>query len=310
MKNSLVISLGGSGDMILGAQVVHFIQKKDGPESVELLCLARDETFEPIKLLFGDQMIVKQHELKEKWGENYQVINNPLLLKDLKAEYRNIYIVAPDLLFRAREYSFDFFQYNCSLQSVVQSRLLTHKYEPNNIIYCAFANTTTKGYSIENTKQLLEYLSAFLPNHQLYVPVLLKWNNEDIINCEKNAELKNLPSNILVDYNPTWERALSFMSQSCYCICLDSFPMHCSYQFGIPRLILDPRFNYNTAIPWLARWRNGMGLHDSIPVDADSLKIAQITATNVTIPQTQLLPRNVVLNNIGADWARELILKY
>ena len=108
MKKILCISCGGSGDLILGCQVTHHIQKKVGPENVELLCLARDETFEPIKLLFGDQMIIKQHELKEKWGEHYQLIHNPAILKQIKEDYSEIYIICPDLLFRAQEYSFDF----------------------------------------------------------------------------------------------------------------------------------------------------------------------------------------------------------
>lgn len=310
-KKVCVISAGGSGDIIQGCQVTHWVQQKVGEDNVELLCLARDETFEPIKLLFGDQMIVKQHELKEKWGENYSLIHNPIILDDLKKQYSEVIIVVPDLLFRAREFSFDNLKYNCSLQQVVQTKLLTHKYRPENIIYCAFCNTTTKGYNYSASKQLLETLAVLLPDYKLYVPVLLKWNNEDVLDLEKNAELKNLPSNVLVDYNPTWERALTFMSKSCYNICLDSFPMHASFQFGSTRLILDPRFSFDEfGLKWIARWRNGIGLHDSIPIFTDYQRVAQVVATNIRIPQTQLIPRNVVLNNLNVDWARELLLKF
>ena len=311
MKKVLVTAIGGGGDLILGCQVTHWIQKKIGPENVELLCLARDETYEPIKLLYEDQLIVRQHELKERWGENYQLITNPLILKEEKEKYSEIYVVCPDLLFRAREYSFDFYKYNCAPQLVTQTRLLTHKYRPENIIYCAFANTTTRGYNYNNPKELIQLLATLLPNYKLYVPVLLTWNNEPIINSEKNAELQNLPPNVLVDFNPTWERALSFMSKSCYCICLDSAPLHLSYQFGIPRLILDPRFSYGRdGLMWLARWRQGLGLHDSIPIDTDFQRTAQLVTTNILIPQTQLIPRNVVLNNLNSDWSRELMIKF
>lgn len=309
-KKVCVVGMAGAGDMIQACQVTHWVQQKVGIDNVELLCLARDETFEPIKLLFSDQMTVKQHELKEVFGENYQLIHNPIILNDLKKEYSEVIIAVPDLLFRAREFSFDCLKYNCSLQQVVQTKLLCHKYQPEKIIYCAFCNTTTKNYNYSASKQLLETLAVLLPDYKLYVPVLLKWNNEDVLDLEKNAELKNLPSNVLVDYNPTWERALTFMSKSLYNICLDSLPYHCSFQFGSPRLLLDPRFDYAESLKWIARWRNGIGLHDSIPIFTDYQRVAQVVATNIRIPQTQLIPRNVVLNNLNVDWARELLLKF
>lgn len=296
--------------MILGCQVTHHIQKKVGPENVELLCLARDETFEPIKLLFGDQMIIKQHELKEKCGENYNLITNPAILKQIKEDYSEIYIAVPDLLFRAREYSFDFNKYNCSPQTVTQTRLLTHKYNPEKIVYCAFANTTTHGYNYTETKKLIELLACSLPNYKFYVPVLLKWNNEEIIGADKNIELKNLPDNVLVDFNPTWLRALSFMVNSCYSICLDSFPFHCAYQFGIERLCLDPHFGYaNNQHMWSVRWRN-TGMNDSIAINSPPEMIAQLVVTNIMIPQTSLLPKWFVYNNLGKDWEAFLGFKF
>lgn len=311
MKKTLLVGLGGAGDLILACQAVHWIQRKVGAENVELLCLARDETFEPIKLLFGDQIIIKQHELKEKWGEHYQLITNPNILKQLKDEYAEINIVVPDLLFRAREYSFNFEKYNTNPQLVFQTRLLTQKYCPKNIIYCAFANTTTHEYWIDNVKLLIEKLAELLPDYQLYVPVLLNWNNEPIINSDKNAELRNLPSNVLVDFNPPWERALSFMSQSCFLIGLDSFPFHAAFQFGICRLCLDPHFNINKNNNqiWVARWRN-TGANDSIEINTPAELVAKLVFTNIKIPQTTLLPKWFVLNNLGVDWGSYLGFKF
>lgn len=306
-----IFALGGSGDIILGCQIAHQVQKKVGYENVELICLARDETFIPIKLLFGDQIIIKQHELKERWGENYHLITNPLILKEEKEKYSEIIVCAPDLLFKAKEYSFDNIKYNCSFQSIVQSRLLTHKYQPENIIYCAFCNTTTRGYEYKQSKELINLLATFLPNYKFYVPVLLNWNGEKTIDADKNIELKNSPNNVFVDFNPPWEQSLSFINRCCYGIVLDSFPMHISYQFGMSRLILDPRFGYDrNCLPWLARWRNGMGLHDSIHIDTNFELAARIIITNILIPQTQLIPRNVVLNNLNSDWNRELLIKF
>ena len=309
MKKVAIFSLGGTGDIILGCQIAHHIQKRTYG-NVELICLARDETFEPIKLLFGDQIEIKQHELKEKWGENYQLITNPLILKEEKEKYSEIVVCAPDLLFRAREYSFDFLKYNCSLQSVVQTRLLINKYRPEKIVYCAFANTTTKDYACKHTKQLIELMAQQLPDYNFYVPVLLKWNNEDIIGADKNIELKNLPPNVLVDFNPSWERALSFMSKSVYSITLDSAPFHLSYQFGLERLCLDPHFGFkgNNHL-WISRWRNN-GFHDSVDINSSPEAIAQLVITNIRTPQTTLLTKYFVLNNLDANWEQQLGFKF
>lgn len=309
-KKILCISAGGSGDIILGCQVTHHIQKKVGPGNVELLCLARNETFKPIELLFGDQMIIKQHELKERWGENYQLITNPDLLKQIKKDYSEVYIVIPDLLFRAREYSFDFNKYNCSPQTVIQTRLLTHKSKLEKIVYCAFANTTTKGYNYTETKKLVELLAYLLPDYKFYVPVLSKWNNEEIIGADKNVELNNLSGNVLIDFDPTWERAISFMSCSKFIIALDSAPFHLAYQFGIERVCLDPHFGYlNNQHIWGARWRN-TGMNDSIAINSPPEMIAQLVVTNIMIPQTTLLPKWFVYNNLEKDWVSYLGFKF
>lgn len=310
MKKIVTFAIGGTGDVIQAFQISHFINQKVGPDNTEVICLSRDEVFEPIKLLFGDKFTVYQHELKERWGENYEIITNPLILKEEKDKYSEIIVSAPDLLFRAREYSFNFNKYNCSPQSVVQTRLLTHLWNPENIIYCAFCNTTTKGYNFPQSKKLIELLATLLPNYKFYVPVLLNWNNETIIDAEKNAELKNLPSNVLVDFNPPWERALSFMSKSCYGIALDSAPYHLFYQFGIERLCLDPRFGSGHINKmWQSRWRN-IGMHDSVPISSPAESIAQLVYTNIMVMQTTLLPKWHVMNEPNENWQMSLGFKF
>lgn len=311
-KKIVIYTLGGCGDMIQACQVAYWVKRKypiDGYSNVEIICLARDETYEPIKLLFGDQFKIYQHESKEKWGEDYLLITNSNLLREIKEKYE-VYVIAPDLLFRAGEYSFNFQKYNCSPQQIVQTRLLTHKYQPEKIVYCAFANTTTKNYNYNGIKELIKCLSAALTDYKFYMPVLLTWNNEKTLDCDKNVELSNLPSNVLVDYSPSWERALSFMSKSCYVITLDSAPFHLSYQYGSNRLCLDPRFGYQgNQCLWHSRWRN-IGLHDSVNINTSPEIVCELVKLNLKIPQTTLLPKWFVLNNLNANWEQMLGFKF
>ena len=85
--------------------------------------------------------------------------------------------------------------------------------------------------------------------------------------------------------------------------------MHCCFQYGIDRLILDPRWgNGKNAIPWQVRWRSTM--EDSISIDNFPNDIVRLVKTNLDIPQTTILSRNFVLNNLNNNWASELLFKW
>ena len=66
--------------------------------------------------------------------------------------------------------------------------------------------------------------------------------------------------------------------------------------------------NGKNAIPWQVRWRNTM--EDSISIDNFPNDIVRLVKTNLDIPQTTILSRNFVLNNLNNNWASELLFKW
>lgn len=315
MAKALIIVAHGLGDCLQGLQVGTLIKYKLTSESsklanlgkIDILACVRDEVFDPLLYLFshyGQFNSIIQHPEKEKWGENNWILSNQDALNEYKINYDYIYYVIPDLLSRG-PLAFDYQKWGLSLQTIKNTRLLVDDFEPEKRIYMGLA-TSTKEYLYPYIPQLLIKLANILPNHEIYFPNITKWAGKDINLGDFN---RKFPDNVKITNDLDFIENLSILRKSCYGVFVDNGASHCSYHLGQPRLLIDHRTGFGRdSVPWVARWRET--LEDSINANSNISDICELIKTNIEIPQTLLLPKSVVINNLGVNWARELIFKY
>lgn len=293
--NILLCCGGGAGDSVQALNYAHYLQINN---NVDVLCFMRDETFRPLKYLFGKQFNLIQHKEREKFFENYWVINNQDVLKAEFPDYDKIEFHVPDLLMR----KIDWTDIPVHPQVIKQTRLLTEKWSPENRIYVGM-NTSTPDYHYNFTPELIKRLAIELPNYQIYFNNITEWAGKKI----NNGDFSNLPLNVEYVENQDFCESLEWLRKSCYCVCLDNGVSHFAYQLGIPRLLLSRRLEVN-GVAWLARWYED--LNECVPYTYAPFQLAQCVKINVQIPQTTLINRQIVLNNPMTDWTKALIFKF
>lgn len=300
--NICLVSGDGIGGQLLAFQCGKLL--KDKNHSVTILVSARDEVFNPINFLFGKDYNIIQIP------ENYQT--DLLSFKDLhysvlqlvNRKFDEIYIVYPDLLFQHPR-SFDFKRFGLNLQEIVKTKLLQNQRKSENIIYCAL-NTSTPEYKYPHVFNLVYGLAGDLPNYQIYFNNITKWAGKDI----NNGNFEKLPKNVLYFENQDFNESLEYLKKSCYCVCLDNGISHISYSMGVPRLLLDFRADSKPDnLMFRVRWREE-DLFESVNLNIPFYTVAAIVKINLEIPQTSLLPRKIIENNLNLDWSRYLYFKY
>lgn len=302
MSKILFVALGGVGDCIECLRHGSYIPN-DLRKDCDVLCLSRDEVFHPLKLLFSDQFNLIQDKEKEVWSDNYKILTDLTKINELKKEYNEIYVICPDLM-NSCDFAFDFKKYHCNQSVVRQKRLLEHRYFPENIIYFAL-NSSTDGYQYHNPRKLVIETALALPDQTIYFPILPFWANIELQKIDHSKE--DLPKNVYIDFNPTFENSFKWLQKSCYCVCLDNGISHIAHSLGCDRLLLDPHFT--DRFPWKARWREDF--KESIPLSSQTLDVAKLIELNIKIPQTNFLNKfTLLMTGTQENWRQKLLFKF
>ena len=307
MDNPFIVGFGGAGDLLLSLQCAHF-SKLQG-ENPQVCMVARRATFEPVSHLFSGDYSVFRHSDGEKWHSN-EVCNNPDAFlapfnRSLKTD--RIYVVEPDLLFR-NPHAFDYERYHTCPQTIRSVRLLLHKRKKAKRMVYVGLNSSTEGYVYHDVPELVARLALDMPNHTIHCPILSAWAGKDLNMGQFN---KWFPHNVEIVFNPKFSDSLDVLAESEFCVCADNGISHFAYNLGIPRLLLDPKHIYQdgrACMPWIARWRQD--LSESVPIESSVADISRLVYTCVNEPQTTLIPRMAVIQNLDACWNRELLFKY
>jgi hypothetical protein len=296
-KIAIVGSKDGMGGLVLAFQCAQFIKNKN--KGVKVYISASNEIFDALLYLFGDLFEIGQlpPDIDEK----------SLEFLELTKKHEEIYFICPDYTF-SNKYAFDFGRYGIDIKTITQERvlnksLITLPKVPR--IYLAL-NSNTDGYSYSEIGSLAIDLAKEMPEYEIYLPILDKWAGKDIPSVTLDQEI---PNNLKIDKNPKLIDSLEILAESIYCICADNGFSHLAYSMSIPRLLLDPRLRHPlNSWPWWIRWRED--LSDSIDISTHYGIITQIVKTNLKIPQTQLLPKQCLLNNVNLeDWNKILLIK-
>jgi len=289
MTSDILINIGGHGlgDCLLSLQISYYLKLKNIPH-INLIS-TRNEVFEPLYSIFGKEFQLIR--IDEKYSHNNRILSDDSLLNEIKETYKstNITYNVPDLLF-LNELAFDYSKYNLSPQLIKKTRtLINSNINRKNIIYCGLCSST-EGYVYNNIPILLSRLAEFLPNHQIYFPLINKWDKE--INNLGNFNV-SFPDNVFIDKNPFFSDSLQWLEKSCYGIFTCNGPSHIAYHLGIPRLVLDPQFY---RIPWMARWKEDY--EDCIPINTDYNQICRVVCSNIKYPQTKMIDSKIILELI------------
>jgi len=279
------------------------LKNKFPTQHTDVLCCVRDSVFEPLNYLFGDLISLFQSPDKELWGENDgQVIRRQEWLKSFP--HKNKFCVWPDLLFRAANLSFPFDIMGLSAQVIKGHRSLTLKRTPVKKLIYVGTNTSTPEYFYNQTPELLKALACVLPDHTIYFNNLTEWAGHKL----NNGDFSNMPSNVRVAENEDFISSLKVLKESCYCVCVDNGISHIAYQLGVPRVVISNRLT-SAGSPWISRWYED--LNDCITYeDASPSKLSGLVKTNIEIPQTTLILKQIIITNPSVDWSKVLGFKY
>ena len=316
-KNCLIIVSGGSGDCLLGFQCAELLKNKEIYQNVDLLCCVRPAVYEILETLFDGtkyQYCMSRHSDGEKWGENHWILNNQELLKQYTGpfgdKYDVFYYVVPDLLFR-NPLAFDYKRYDISLSSIKEVRILRNEWAgANSKKIVVNLNTTTLNYDYKHTFELVKYLAEEeLPDYEILVPLITEWAGIPISFDKRFVEDK-LKDNIKVILNPSIKQSIDDLKYSCFGIFTDNGMSHVAFQLGMERLLLTCRFGDGIqSLAWESRWYEN-GFQDQIHNNTNPRAISDLVATLIKIPETRLISKFNVLNNLHQDWSHFLFFKY
>lgn len=282
----------GIGGLLQGFVCADFIYNSGGYPRT-FIC-ARDEVFKPLNFLLKDKFLLEQ--LPEDWFDKF--ITDDTFFKD---KIRDGYLNCPDMLFKHPR-AFDYKRFNTNPSLIKSTRILTHKAKPENIVYLAL-NTSTPIYQYFRIRELILFLAARLPNHIIYFNNITKWAGKRI----GNGEFSGLPNNVLYFEDQPFEESLEYLFRSCYCIVLDCGIMHIAQHLGTPKTIISNRLGPDGAM-WRARWY--YDCNEAISYNYTPRDIAYLVAKNIEIPQTTLISRKEIIENLEKDWRKELYFKY
>lgn len=302
--DSTLINIGGHGlgDCILSLQISSSLKEKT-IQHINLIS-TRDQVYNPLWHIFGNEFDMQK--IDENYSENNNIISNHRLQKELELKYNSNYITynVPDLLFK-HPLAFKYEEYGLSLNAIRRKRtLLKHFRNKEKIIYCGLCSPQ-KDHIYKNIPSLLRALAEHLPDYTIYFPYIKKWNRDITDLGDFNIDF---PSNVFIHNEPEFKDSLDYLVKSSYGIFTDNGPSHIAYHIGMPRLILDPKFNN---ILWMARWKDDP--EECISIDTDKNEIAQIAYHNIRTPQTTLIDRKIIKNYINAgsvNWKDILLFKY
>ncbi len=295
-KKVRIIANDGIGGILQGFNIAHYV-KLAGNE-VDVALAVRDDVFFPLKYLFGDQFKISL--LPEEWANKIEKDEN--IWAEVSAGYDETFFFEPDLL-HLNKHAFDYKKYNISLNTIKQTRLLQHKHKPEKIIYIA-TNTSTPEYHYAYTPILIKFIAEMLPDYQIYYNNVIKWAGHNL----DNGDFSNLPSNVLYFKDQSFEESLGYLYRSCYCLSVDNGISHISHSLSQNRTVISNRFNNLEGQKWVARWLENTD--ECISYNHSPISIAQLIKLNIELPQTTLIPRENVINNLDKDFKQVLYFKH
>lgn len=302
-----LVSFGGVGDCISSFVAADSIRKFS--QDVTVFCAVRNEVWEVIDHLFKSYNPIK---LPAHIGENeiafkYLKYGGEPEIDRIKQLYDKVYVVYNDEFFSS-EFTFPYKEYGHTIESFRQTKLLNCTSDKT-IIYLNL-NSSTPPYQVKDPVSIIKKVAELRPNETIYVPLLEKWAGYKLDYLQEAFSAK-YPGNVWIDKNPKFLDALVVLKNSCYTITIDSGIYHIAYHMNKTLLLLDNRLGIND-LPW-SRWR--YNYHNSIPQDTPPELIAAVARENLNCEQSQLLPRELVLqllnytNGQPIDWKRLLFLK-
>jgi len=299
----MLLNLGGHGlgDCILSLQISSLLTQKNIPH---VNCLStRKQVFDPLNHVFGNKFAI--HHVGEKYSHDNNIVLNTNLQEELKTSYgcSEITYNVPDLLFH-HPLALDCEKYDINTALIKKHRtFIDSNVKKEKIVYCGLA-TSTSGYLYKDIQNLLIALSTSLPDYQIYFPNIKSWDRE--VNMGNfNIEF---PKNVYIHEDPKFEESLDILLKSKYGIFTCNGPSHIAYQIGIPRLILDPQFN---KLLWMTRWKEDY--EECIDINENYLNISNLIVENIKNPETLLMDRKIVLNQIknkNTFWKHILLHKF
>lgn len=297
---NLIAGKIGVGDGLLAYKTQQFIYNANKCPIVHFG--ARDEVFEVLKFIALDNRLNSPYQFNEDLYDEF-LVNYSKLNEIGIDENDEFYFQTPDIFYEHSK-AFDFKKYHVTPQTIKQTRILTKSWKPKKIVSLFLLSNTDK-YSYYDIGNLAKEIAILLPDFEVYLPILNTWANKSIPQIKLPP---GLPSNVNVDTNPNFINNIKKSYESYYSICADNGLSHVIYELGCRRLVLTSRFPINrNSAPWI-RWFED--INDHINIENYPKDIARLVKTNIYIEQTNLLPKNYVLNNLNSDWRRELFFKY
>lgn len=300
----MLLNIGGHGlgDCLLSLQISQLLTVQ-GIEHKNLIS-TRQEIYDVLKYVFGNKF--ELYKIDESVSEDNAIENNFQILSDLKYEHNadNVCYNVPDLLF-TNPLSLELSKYNLSPQVIKKTRVLSDVYfEKDKIVYCGLA-TNTNGYLYRDIGNLLSSLCDKLPDYTIYFPYVTHWVRD--IKYDDNILKINKP-NLWIDENPNFNNSMDILKKSVYGVFTCNGPSHVAYHMNIPRLILDPQFH---RVVWMSRWKEDY--EECIDISTDYNSVSELIYSNVTVPQTTMIDRKIILNMIQSqnkNWHSLFYFKY
>jgi hypothetical protein len=287
-----LVNIGGHGlgDCILSLQISYLLNQKNIPH--KNLISTRNDVYKPLWYIFGNEFELKQ--IDEKYANDNALLKDDLILNEVKNKYgSDITYNVPDLLFK-HPLAFKYEDYGLNPQLIKKTKTLTkHFSKKENIIYCGLCSTT-EGYVYNDIPGLLKSIAEYLPQYIIYFPMIKSWDKK----IDNLGDFSiNFPPNVFIHEDPSFEDSLDYLTKSVYGVFTCNGPSHIAYQLGLPRLVLDPQYG---RIPWMIRWKEDF--EECLPIYLDKESIAKVVYNNITIPQTTMIDRKILLDLINKGY--------
>ena len=300
MNKVCILGTGGIGDCLQSIKAAYFIEKKIGKGNIDIRLFIRKEVFNPINYLYGNLFSLYNHiELNEE-----SIIKLSKIGNYFGQSYEETLFLWPDTLFA------HFSNKYAGIEAIKQVRLLTHEYNPENVIYLAL-HSSTNGYVRTDIIQIIKFLSYNFPSYLIYYANLKEWAGK-ILNSYIDRKMVDGIKNIFLDESQDFIESLKWLKKACFVLCTDNGIMHLAHDISIPYICLDPQFG---KLPFITRWKN---YENCIPFNTEISYIIKMIQFNLDIPATQLFDRKILLDIIQkdsmlkkvTDWQNLLLLKY
>ena len=275
IKNINLLAAGGSGDFLLSYKLkclLNFLY----PEKyiIKNYFCSRPETFNIIKTIFPNDPDIIQ--LPENYLEDKKTEES---LGNINNFASRNFIAYPDTLFRGHGKP-TLSEWNINPLMIKQYRVLLGKNKPSG--YISFAlNSVTNFYTYHSIPELVTKVAKAFPDRKIFYPLLNRWAGKDV----PQPNFGNLPKNVELNINPSFEKVYEILCKSDHTICTDNLIMHLCGEMFSNHLILDPQYKKPA---WESRWRNN-SYYNSIPIESLVDDIVDIVKIQIDSPESQMV---------------------